>query len=323
MLSILGIGAAYPETIIDNSLLAELSDSRWAKDLEGRLGILKRRSSLTIDYIRQTKNLNPRSVRSEISPSALGLQAAEKAIERAGIQKEQIGLILGDSGTPLETTPSEAQRLGALLGLKINAYDIAMGGGALLGQLDVLCNMKPESLPEYILCVSTNCLTQKVDYAGGDERFIFGDGACAFVASAKHSGKLGVHYSVCAKGSGAPNPIVVPSFGHISGAAIDEDGVYQECVDAITQLSKVVSGVGGSYLVGPQLSNTILARISEEFGIPSDKVLGNLEERGNTLGSSTMSVVAEHWDALKHGDQVVVVDVGLGLNRSSAVFRVM
>ena len=325
MLSILGLGSAYPDTIIDNSLLAELYDPRSVEDLEARLGILSSRSALPLEYIRKTKNANPRSAPQEMAvpPSLLGFRAAEKAIERAGITRDQIGLILGDSGTPLETTPSEAQRLGALLGLRINAYDVAMGAGALLGQLEVLNNMKRESLPDYVLCVSTNCLTQKVDYARGDERFIFGDGACAFVASAKNDGRLVVQHSAMIRSEGSASPVSVDSFGHVSSEGLDEGTIYKACVDVLSSLSNTVSGISGSYFVGPQLSNALLARVSEEFRIPSDRVLMNLHDRGNTLGSATMSVVADHWDLFHKGDQVVVVDVGFGLNRSSAVFRVM
>src|SRR5262249_16639695 len=124
------------------------------------------------------------------TPTELALEAADEALNRAGVARSDIGLIIADTATPRETTPSEAQRLAKRLDLKVPCYDVSSGTGFFPAHAAILDSWKNDRLPEVALCVSTNSPTCAIDYASGDERLYFGDAAAAAVVSKVRPGKL-------------------------------------------------------------------------------------------------------------------------------------
>src|SRR5690606_9733170 len=97
-------------------------------------------------------------------PTILGAEAARMAIAQAGISKDDIGLVIANCCTPVQTTPSEAQRIACELEIVKPAYDVFTACPAFALHMDYLNSMKEEKLPDYILCVSTATLTQHVNY---------------------------------------------------------------------------------------------------------------------------------------------------------------
>ena len=88
-----GVGHFHPENEISNRFLEELdigTNDQWILD---RVGIRSRRTVLPLDYIRETKNQEPRAAMEAAfySNAELGRRASEIAIARAGIEKTDIG----------------------------------------------------------------------------------------------------------------------------------------------------------------------------------------------------------------------------------------
>src|SRR5690606_212376 len=110
MLHIVGMGHAHPDTEITNELLEDLGTGTNAEWIRHHIGIETRRSVLPLDYIRETKNADPRRALevAQRTPTDLGVAAARMALERAGLAASDIGLVIGNCCTPFETTPAEA-----------------------------------------------------------------------------------------------------------------------------------------------------------------------------------------------------------------------
>lgn len=189
MLNILGIGTAFGQTALEVSDFERLG----VPDCTLAPGSI-RRSALSRDYLFLTKNSDIDSViqGTNQSPTDICLAAAQAAIAEAGINAEQIGLVIGDCSTPWQTTPSEGQRVADRLGLKVPAYDI--GGGGLVPQhLASLSRWRIDRVPEYTLLLSGSTPTSRINFEkGGEERWHFSDAAAACVVSNKHRGKLTV-----------------------------------------------------------------------------------------------------------------------------------
>src|SRR5260370_39361990 len=90
------LGHFHPETQISNDFLESLdigTSDGWIVD---RVGIRSRRTVLSLDYIRQTHNRDLRAAleASDLSNADMGARAAAMAIERAGIDKQDIGMVI-------------------------------------------------------------------------------------------------------------------------------------------------------------------------------------------------------------------------------------
>ena len=94
MLYLHGVGHSHPENVISNQFLEELDIGTCDEWITERTGIRERRSVLPLDYIRETRNEDLRAAPGAvtITNAELARRAAEMAIERAGIDRDDIGL---------------------------------------------------------------------------------------------------------------------------------------------------------------------------------------------------------------------------------------
>src|SRR5262245_55745694 len=109
-LSVLSVGHFHPETVLDNAFLECLDigvDASWILE---RVGIRSRRTVLPLEYIRITKNQDPRAAddAAMYSNAETGARAARVAMDRAGITPSQIGMIIAGGCSPSYSIPAEA-----------------------------------------------------------------------------------------------------------------------------------------------------------------------------------------------------------------------
>lgn len=325
MVNILGCGAAYPENKISNDLLVELGAAPSADWILSHTGIENRSSILPLDYIRDNGNVRPADsleVASE-TPTDLGVKAATQAIERAGIKVEDIGLILGSSTTPVETSPNEAQRVGKGMGLKIPAFDVSSSSGDFALHLDVLNSWKEAMVPDYVLCVSCNTPTRKVNYKEGAERIYLGDAASAVVVSAKHSGKLSVS-AVNFKTSPKASELIV--FDLYKHAKLNPELLKSWMEPQLAESLKLALETGkvnsASYnMVASGMGLAHIRELCEAKEIAPERLWSNLSNHGYSLGSSEVASLSEHWDSISAGEEIVVTIAGAGTNSGYVILK--
>src|SRR5688572_9959055 len=110
MLYLHGLGHFHPENVIDNAFLESLdigTNDEWILE---RVGIAERRTVLPLDYIRQTRNADPRAAHeaSLYSNAQTAARAAELALERAGLQASEIGMVIAGGCSAQYLIPAEA-----------------------------------------------------------------------------------------------------------------------------------------------------------------------------------------------------------------------
>lgn len=326
MLNVLGAGCAYPDTILSNSLIEQLRPDLSPGWILQQTGIESRHSILESGYLKKSSETDPWDSKSHMlcPASELSLRAAHVAIERAGINAADIGLVLGETSTPFQTAPSEAQRVGGKLGLKVPAYDVASGAGSLPLHLGVLNSWKSETIPDLVLCVSCNVPTQRTDYTRGSEGIYFGDAATALVVSPRKEGGLKLVDSYIARTDPAAQGAV--SFDLYGITHVDEDLMRRQgvslMIDTLRQaLSKGKLKDGGYHFIGEQINYRDLLAVCEEFGISESRHWSNVRTRGYSLGSSAVSVLAENWGRLAVGESLVAVHACAGLGSGYVVFE--
>src|SRR5262245_21140352 len=96
MLYFHGFGHFHPENQLDHAFLESLdigTNDQWIVE---RVGIRNRRTVLPLDYIRATKNKDLRAAQEAAlySNAETGRRAALVAIERAGIEPKDIGMVI-------------------------------------------------------------------------------------------------------------------------------------------------------------------------------------------------------------------------------------
>lgn len=316
MLYICGAGCAYPKNTIDNDFLCSVNPALMPDWISEHAGILRRATVMNLDYVRHSGNKDPWISKDYMleQPSSLAMQAVSHALDRAGIDASQIGLIIGECAVPFETTPSEAQRVGNLLGLKVPAYDAFNCCGPIPLHLQILNSWNEERLPDYILLVSTNTPTQRIDYSKGVAGAFFGDAAAALVVSPRHRGRLEVLESQIFKGHDRPDLFEFPLYGvanifseNLSGTVLSQ---IEHAVALAQQASPGLLAGENDLFVGPEIATPIVKDAAKALAMPLEKCWSSLENHGCSLGAGQVSLLAERWDELVGARMVVVQAAG-------------
>ncbi len=318
-LQILGMGYANPEIVIDNAFLESLGTGTTAEWILDKIGIEGRLSSLPLDYIRETRNIDPTQAPkvATATPTTLAVSATQMALKRAGLKPSDIGMVICNCCTPVESAPSEAARIAQSLGLgKVKAYDLFTACPAFALHLDYLGNFREETLPDYILCISTAVLTQNVNYEDRTDGAIWGDGAAAYIVSPRKKGKLNVSYSSYMADPSRCEAVVVDTYGHFhqDGRAVRNFSVLQT-VKLIRQL-EIDFGIDWKrdIFIGHQANYTMLQQICDNRDIPASSHWYNVTHVGNQAGAGAPASLAQHWDEIKPGQKIIVAVVGAGLS---------
>ena len=97
-----GLGHFHPENEITNKFLESLDIGTSDEWIMERVGIRSRRTVLPLDYIRETRNADPREAErvNVYDNGQLGARAAKLAVERAGISMSDIGMVIGGGCAP-------------------------------------------------------------------------------------------------------------------------------------------------------------------------------------------------------------------------------
>ncbi len=322
---ILGMGSANPTTKITNKFLEDLDIGTTAQWIEEKIGILERVTSLPIDYIKETRNADPREAAEVATTSSLklGVEAAKQAIERAGLKVSDIGMIICNCCVPVSISPTEGQRIAEELSLDVPAYDVMTACPAFALHIDFVNNFKEEALPDYVLCVSTATLTQRVNYNDRTDGAIWGDGAAAWVVSTRHKGILKVTDTKFQSDPTRCAAVVVDRYGyfHQDGRAVRDFSVRQtvRLVRAIESENEI--DWTRDIFVGHQANKTMLEQITNNRGVPPENHWHNVTYLGNQAGAGAPATIAQHWDEIRPGRKIVVGVVGAGLSWGSVLLE--
>ena len=162
--SITGLGTHVPERVVTNDDLARLVDTsdEW---ILSRTGIRERRFAADNEAL-----------------SDLALPAAREALEAAGVQAEDLDLIIVATVTPDMQFPSTAAILADLLGAEnAAAYDLAAGCTGFMYAIAQAYGMVESGLSRRALVVGADVLSKLMNFADRSTCVLFGDGAGAVV----------------------------------------------------------------------------------------------------------------------------------------------
>ncbi len=325
MLYLHGLGHFHPPNELTNTFLEALNIGTTDEWILERVGIRSRRTALSLDYVRQTRNRDPRAAADAAlyTHADTGRRAAELAIARAGIDKRDIGLVVAGSSVMDTASPAEACNIARALDLEVPAFDINSACTSFFANLHVLSLMQPEKLPPFVLVVVPEAVTRSVDYTDRASAVLWGDATVAAVISARIPGRATVLDTTLASSPAGFDKIVVPRVGHFrqDGRSVQMFAI-KKTVQLLSALQQAHAQPGRRlHFVGHQANLRMLEAVCRQCDVADDRHHTNVEWFGNTAGAAAPSVISMRWDRWTPTDDVAVVGVGAGLTWASYILR--
>lgn len=318
-------GHHHPPNEITNRFLEELdigTNDEWILE---RVGIRSRRTLLSLDYIRTTRNRDIRGAReaSVYSNAEMGAGAARMALARAGLDASALGMVLCGSSAPDYLSPADACTVAAQLGIDVPCFDINSACTSFLAQMRVLWLMDPAKLPDYVLLLSPDSLTKTVDYSDRSASVLWGDAAAAAIVSTRVPGPARLVATSLDSRPTAFAKVVVPRLGyfHQEGRTVQAFAI-RETAKAFDEIrAQHAADANRLHFIGHQANLRMLEAVCERCAIPAERHHSNAEHYGNTGAASSASVISMNWEKWRAGDEIAVVGVGAGLTWASYLLR--
>jgi len=321
-LSLISVGHFHPPTVIDNEFLTSLDigvDANWVIE---RVGIRERRTVLPLDYIRQTRNSDPKASAeaSEFSDAQTGAKAACHALSRAGLNAKDIGLVISGGCSPQLSIPAQACRTAAELGMECPAFDVNSACSSFAAQIHVLNSMRPETLPDYVLLVNVENTTRTVNYGDRRTAVLWGDCSSAAIISPRVPGRARVSASVLHSDPSGWKHVVIPAGGHFQqdGQAVQAFAI-RKTVATLEELASSLPSDAQAAFIGHQANALMLEAVCRRTGTPAERHFFNVDRFGNCGAAGAPSVLSQNWDQIDSGYLSLVV-VGSGLTWGGVLF---
>lgn len=322
---IAGLGVAVPDRVVTNADFEKTLDTsdQWIVERTG---------------IRERRIAGPGE-----SLALLSKQAAEIAMERAGITAGDLDAIVLGTATPDRLLPSTACDLQALLGAdKAAAFDISAACPGFIYSITVAEGLIAAGQSENVLVVGAEKLSTITDMTDRSTAILFGDGAGAAVVRPVSRGNgRGILSSFIRSdgklapllyrpGGGACDPIsdkVVRERSHyikMAGREVFKAAVLamsQACDEALSRAGVTSDQI--DLLVPHQANIRIIEATAKHAGIPMEKVMVNVDRYGNTSSASIPLAIdqAVTEGRIKPGTLLLLVAFGAGFTWGSVVVR--
>jgi len=324
-LNLVGIGHFHPKNEISNSFLESLdigTNDQWIME---RVGIRSRRTVLDLDYIRATRNEDPRASydASVENNASMGAKAAQLALERAGIQASDVGMVVGGTCAADTVSPAEACNIARELEIEAPAFDVQSACTSFLAGVHVLSMMKPEALPDYVLLVAAESMTRTIDYNDRSSAVLWGDAALAAVFSPRIPGRAQIIGSHMESSPAGNDKVLIPRLGFFEqqGRTVQSFAI-RKTGDHFNRLRELHADPDRSFhFIGHQANLRMLESVCNRCEIPPELHHSNAEWYGNTGAASSGSVLSQSWDKWRAADDIAIVGVGSGLTWASYLVR--
>src|SRR5690554_3433876 len=329
---ITGLGFYVPDNIVTNDDLSKIMDTNdeWIQE---RTGIQERR------YVNKE----------EQTTTSMGVKAAEIALQRSKVAKNDIDFVVFATLSPDYYFPGPGVLVQRDLGLRtVGALDVRNQCSGFVYALSVADQYIKTGMYKNILVIGSELHSKGLDMTtrGRGVSVIFGDGAGAAVLSREEDttqGILSTHLH--SEGEHAEQlALIAPGMGKrwvtdILEAEDSENPSYFPYMNgqfvfkhAVVRFSEVIiealdannlSKEDIDLLVPHQANLRISQFIQHKFKLSDDQVFNNIMKYGNTTAASVPIALTEAWEQGKitEGDLVVLAAFGSGFTWGSVIIR--
>ncbi len=320
---IVGIGAYAPKRILTNQDLEKMVDT-------------------SDEWIVQRTGIHERHIADESeAASDLGLRAAQQAMERAGVEPEEIDLIVVGTTSGDMAFPTTANVLQHQLGCRnAGSMDLYAACAGSVYSLSVGAQYVETGKYRTVLCVGAECLSKITDYTDRGTCILLADAAGAVILRPAE-GEAGIIdtdlYSegrygdlLIQPGGGSRHPATHETvdrrlhFARMKGNEVFKVAVrmFEDCAKRILERNGF-KAEDIDLFVPHQANLRIIEAAVKRLRLPMDRVVVNVDRYGNTGAASVYVALEEAWAAkrVKTGDLVLLAAFGGGFTWGAALLR--
>lgn len=318
---IAGTGSYLPDHVLTNNDLAKMvdTDDEW---IRARTGIQQRHIAAD----------------NEVT-SDLATQAAQRALDAAGVDAADIDLIVLATTTPDKTFPATATAVQAKLGAGPGAaFDVQAVCSGFLFALANADSLMKQGYFNRALVIGAETFSRILDWSDRSTCVLFGDGAGAVVLEAydglddTESAGIITHHI---RTDGTKSDLLhvdggVSSTGTIGHVRMEGNRVFKHAVTNISAAIAAVLEETGltaediDWFVPHQANQRILNGVAAKMGIDEEKVVSTVAIHGNTSAASIPLALdtAVRDGRIKPGQLILSEAMGGGFSWGASLFRI-
>jgi 3-oxoacyl-[acyl-carrier-protein] synthase-3 len=322
---ILGTGSYAPERVLTNNDLAHMVETsdEWIRTRSG---------------IRERRIAAPNEATSD-----MGVQAAQRALDNAGLNASEIDLVVVATVTPDMQMPAAACLIQHKLGVPSTAacFDVNAACSGFIYALDTACAMIASGRYRKALVIGVEKLSAVIDWQDRTTCVLFGDGAGAAVVGASSEPNRGLIGTRLGSSGDGADLLCIPRGSSSAPPTVDAVNGREHCIRmkgkevfklAVRAMDEAARDILEQHqlhadqisLVIPHQANLrIIEAISQYLELPMDRFFVNVDRYGNTSAASIPLALDEARRAgrIKPGDLTLLVAFGAGLTYGSALIR--
>lgn len=316
---IAGIGSSLPDKVLTN------------KDLEGMM-------DTSDEWIRERTGIKRRHVAGKDETTAsMSLIAAQRALEMAEMEPDEIDMIVVGTCTPDKIIPSVATIVQRQLGIKgCPAVDVNAACSGFLYGLDYANRYFLTGGASKALVIGAETLTRIVNWDDRTTAVLFGDGAGAVVLEVSDEpGIMATHIHA----NGEFEELLHTTGGISLGfdAACDRDGyvrmegnaVFKRAVATFDAMAReTIADLDGhlddiDWFIPHQANMRIIKAAAKKLSMPMERVICTVDEHANTSAASIPLALdlAVREGRIKRGDTLLMAAFGAGFTWASAMLK--
>jgi 3-oxoacyl-[acyl-carrier-protein] synthase-3 len=317
------IGAYAPEKILTNEELSTMVDT-------------------TDEWITKRTGIKERRIASpDETTSDMGVAAAKLAIERSGIDANEIDMLICATISPdYFCMPSTATIISTKLGLgNVTAFDISAACTGFVYILSIAKAFIESGMKKNVLIIGAEKLSAITDYTDRGTCILFGDGAGAAVICATqnkeeaiidvHTGADGTYADLLMTpngGTGSPHDSLEQEasscFMQMKGNETFKVAVRTLTKDVVEILEEnSIESSAINHFIPHQANYRIIKAVGDALKMQDSQVVLTVGKYGNTSGASIPMAINEIYEngSLKSGELMLLDAFGGGLTWGSAL----
>ena len=321
--SIIGTGSYLPERVLTNADLEKMVDTtdEW---IVTRTGMRERRLATDAQ-----------------ASSDLGLAAARRALDNAGLPADQLDMIITASVTPDMFFPSTACLIqGGLGAKKAFAFDLNAACSGFLYAMEIGRRFIVSQGARNVLLVGAEKFSSIVDWTDRDTCVLFGDGAGAMVMQASGASR-GFRSLILGSDGSLGEILKVEGWGsrHMPADPARTTNrpkikmlgreVFRHAVHRMTEAGRQALAKAGvtrddiRWVIPHQANLRILQAACERIEVPMDRCYVNLDRVGNISSASVPVAIDEavRGGKIQRGDLLLILVAGAGFTWGGAVLE--
>ena len=309
--AITGVHGFVPKDVLTNEDLSKIVDT-------------------SDDWILSRTGIKERRIMKDGASSDMAMEAVNALLRKKNIDPLEIELVIVGTVTPDYPFPSTANVLCDKTGMK-NAwgFDLNAACSGFLFALSTGSQFIETGKYKKVLVVGVDKMTSIVDYQDRTTCVIFGDGAGVVLLEPNEEG-LGLQDFILRSDGSGRQFLIQPGGGSAMPSShetvdnrmhyVKQEGkqVYKFAVTNMAEVSAEImeknklTSDDVAWLVPHQANLRIIDATANRMGLPSEKVMINIQKYGNTTAGTLPLCLWDYENQLKKGDNIILSAFGGG-----------